>query len=354
MRGSRIAILTAAGLVLSAGAALADEGRPLRLVGEAASLGEQAPKRFIIDATVTPGDAPFKSEVSGWLAALPPDIGSGEVTGSCVEDACAISADLDDGDLALTGALVAKWGPITGKARFGDDGPTGAVTFTVLNGTATELGELAGPGAIGSVELRDLLAWNGSPTGFSNAEDDGPPGDMEREALAMWQQSAGKPMSGLILVADLQALRDGAKAEKAKAGWTPLGDAAHGWSAGYPATLLPQKSAAGAEQVFASADGKARLVVAIEPPRSGEAFDAIVEEETADHAGREDVGYTRVNGDMEVSYTEKGVRTIKAWHSREGGLARLVYSFPAGDEAYARYDTILARSLKVTDALKGQ
>jgi uridylate kinase len=63
---------------------------------------------------------------------------------------------------------------------------------------------------------------------------------------------------------------------------------------------------------------------------------------------------TRVNGDMEVSYTEKGVRTIKAWHSRREGLARLAYSFPAGDETYGRYDTILARSLKVTDALKGQ
>jgi hypothetical protein len=354
MHRPRNAICFAASLLLMAGAALADEGRPLRLVGEAPSLGDQAPKRFIIDAVVTPGDAPFKSEVSGWLAALPPDIGSGEVTGSCVEDACAISADLDGGDLALTGPLIAKAGPITGKAKLGDDGPTGEARFTILAGTTTELGELAGPGAIGAAELRDLLAWNGSPTGFSNAEGDGPPGDMEREALAMWQQSMGKPMTGLILVADLQALREAAKAEKAKAGWTPLGDAAHGWSGGYPAAILPQAARSGAEQSFTSADGKARLVVAIEPARSDEAFDAIVEEETADHAGREDVGYTRVNGDMEVSYTEKGVRTVKVWHARHDGMARLAYSFPAGDEAYGKYETILARSLKVTDALKGQ
>jgi hypothetical protein len=354
MQASRIAIWTAMGFVLWAGTALADEGRPLRLVGEAPSLGEQAPKRFIIDATVEPGDAPFKSEVSGWLSALPPDIGSGEVSGSCVEDACALSADLDQGKLALTGPLIAKAGPIAGKASFGEEGAAGAARFTILTGTTTELGELAPRDAVTAAELRDLLAWNGSPTGFSNAEGDGPPGDMERGALAGWQQSAGRPMSGLILVEDLKALREGARAEKAKAGWTPIGDAAHGWSCGYPAALLPQKAIAGAEQSFTSADGKAKLVVAIEPARSDEAFDAIVEEETADHAGREDVGYTRVNGDMEVSYTEKGVRTIKAWHARRDGMARLVYSFPAGDESYGRYDTILARSLKVTDELKGQ
>jgi hypothetical protein len=344
----------AAAVAVGGGAAHAGEARPLRLVGEAPSLGERAPKRFIIDATVEPGDAPFRSEVKGWLAALPPDMGSGEVSGSCVEEACAISADLDDGTLALTGPLMATSGPIAGKAKLGDDGATGEARFTILTGMSTELGELAAPGAVGSTELRDLLAWNGSPTGFSNAEDDGPPGDFEREALAMWQQPVGKPMSGLILVADLQALRDGARAEKAKAGWTPIGDPARGWSCGYPAALLLQAGRSGAEQSFASADGKARLVVAIDPASSDEAFDALVEEETADHAGREDVGYTRVNGDMEVSYTEKGVRTIKAWHSRREGLARLAYSFPAGDETYGRYDTILARSLKVTDALKGQ
>lgn len=354
MPKTTVAFLTMGLLAIAAGQARADEARPLRLIGEAPSLGGQAPRRFIIDAAVAPGDAPFKSEVSGWLSALPPDVGSGEVSGSCVEDACAISADLDDGKLALTGPLIAKSAPIVGKARFGDDGATAEARFIILTGMTTELGELAGPGAVSAAELRDLLAWNGSPTGFSNAEGEGPPGDFERGALAVWQQSAGKPMSGLILVEDLKALRDGAASEKAKAGWTPLSDEAHGWNGGYPAALLPQARRSGAEQSFTSADGKARLVVAIEPGLSDEAFDALVDEETADHPGREDVGYTRVNGDMEVSYTEKGMRTVKAWHARKEGLARLVYTYPAGDETYGKYDTILARSLKVTDALKGQ
>jgi hypothetical protein len=250
--------------------------------------------------------------------------------------------------------LVSRSGPIVGKAVFGDDGAPAEARFTIVSGTATELGELAGPDAITAAELRDLLAWNGSPAGFSNAEGDGPPGDFERGALAVWQGSAGRPASGLVLVEDLKALREGAAAEKARCGWTPLGEPERGWSAGYPAALLPQQSLAGAERSFASADGKARLVVAIEPPMSEEAFDAVVEQETADRPGREDVGYTRVNDDMEVSFTESGVRTVKAWHNRPGGLARLVYSYPAGEETYARYDTILARSLRVTDAFKGQ
>lgn len=349
-----IAILAAGALALPARAAFAEEARSLRLTGEAPALADPAPKRFILDLMVTPGDAPFKSEVSGWLAALPPDTGSGEVTGSCVEDACAVSADLDEGKLALTGPLMARTGPIAGKATFGDGGPTGEARFTVVTGATTELGDLAAPGALSAGELRELLLWNGAPAGFSNIEGDGPPSDSERGALAVWQGSTGRPATGLIFAQDLQALRQGAEAEKAKGGWTPIGDPARGWSAGYPAALLPQASGSGQERRFQSADGKAQLVMAIEPARSDEAFDALVEEETADHPGREDVGYTRVNGDMEVSYTEKGVRMAKAFHARPGGLARLIYSYPAGDEAYAKYETILVRSLKVTDAFKAQ
>ena len=64
-----------------------------------------------------------------------------------------------------------------------------------------------------------------------------------------------------------------------------LGDAAHGWTAGYPAAVLPKASRAGAEQRFASADGRAVLVVAVDPPLSNDAFDALVERLTADRAG---------------------------------------------------------------------
>ena len=64
-----------AGLAAAA-PALAEEGKPLRLIGEAPTATGSAPKRFFIDATVTAGDASFKSEVEGWLTALPPDSGS--------------------------------------------------------------------------------------------------------------------------------------------------------------------------------------------------------------------------------------------------------------------------------------
>jgi hypothetical protein len=348
-----ILVVAASALGLWSGAVEAEPGRSLRLLGETQGLGEGAPRRFVLDVEVAPGDAPFKSDVSGWLAVLPPETGSGEVSGSCVEEACAISVDLDDGKLSLTGPLGAARAS-TGRARYGDEGPTGQASFTPLAGAVPEVGELAAPDAVTASELREILMWNGSPTGFSNFESEGAPSDFERDALAVWQGSNDRPATGLVAAADLQALRDGARAEKAKGGWTVIGDPALGWSAGYPAALLPQASRAGAEQRFASADGKALLVIAVEPPRSDEAFDALVEEETASRPEREDVGYTRVNGDMEVSYTEKGVRTLRAWHARRGGLARVTFTYPAGDDAWAMYDDILRRSLKVTDALKAE
>jgi hypothetical protein len=339
------------GGLLLAGAAVADEARQLRLIGEAAA-GGSAPKRFFIEAVVTPGDAPFKSEVSGWLAALPPDVGSGELTGSCVENACALAADLDGGKLSLTGDLIAA-DPGAGKYVYGDDNQGGAVRFTVLAGSSVpEVGELAPAGATTAAELTELLAWNGQEGGFNNSDLSGPPTDTERESLAGWQGSNGRPPTGLILDADLKALRDGAAAAKVKAGWTPIGDAAHGWNAGYPATLLPVVSRAGAEQRFASADGKAMLVVAIEPPRSAQGFDALVEEETADKPGQSDRSYTRVNDDMEISYTLAGVRRVAAYHSREGGFARVVFTYPAGVEAYDRVAGLLTRSLAVTRDMK--
>lgn len=353
MRNLYLLSIATGALALWAGVAGAQSASGLRLIGDAQGLPEGAPRRFVLDLQIAPGDAPFKREVSGWLAALPPDVGSGEVSGSCVEDACAVSADLDDGKFSFTGPLTAP-GPVAGKARYGDGDTTGQASLRRLSGPIPELGELAALDAITAADLRDLLMWNGAATGFSNAEGEGPPGDFERGGLAVWQGSHERPPTGLILTADLQALRDGAKAEKARGGWTTLGDPARGWSAGYPALLLPQASRSGAEQRFASADGKAVLVIAIEAPRSDEAFDALVEEETASRPEREDVGYTRVNSDMEISYTQKGVRTLTAYHARRGGFARVTFTHPADDERWSLYDDILIRSLKVTEALKGE
>jgi hypothetical protein len=352
---TRLAVIVCAVVNSLAGtASAAEQGQALRLIGEAPAATGFAPKRFFIDAVVTPGDEPFKSEVTGWLAALPPEVGSGEVTGSCVEKVCALSADLSEGKLALTGDLISPT-PGPGKFQFGEDGTEkGEVRFTVAGMMAPDVGELAPADAITAAELADALAWNGFEGGFNNTDRSGAPTDFEREALANWQNSAGRPMTGLILVADLKTLRDSARDAKAKAGWTALGDAGHGWSGGYPATLLPVATRDGIEQRYASADGKAVLVIAIEPGRTSEAFDALVEQETADRAGVEDRGYTRVNGDMEMAYTEKGVRRAVAYHSREGGFARVVFTYPAGSEIYQPFETLLTRSLRVTDDLKAQ
>lgn len=342
------------GGLTAATVARADEGRPLRLLGEAASAKEPTPKHFFIDAVVTQGDEAFKSEIEGWLTALPPDIGSGEVTGSCVEKVCALSVDLDDGKLSLTGDLLNP-APGPGKFHYDGDNQAGEARFTALSGTTVpDVGELAPDGVVTAAGLSELLAWNGGETGFNNTDQSGPPTSFERESLATWQGANERPMTGLILAAELQTLRDGAKAAKARLGWTPIGDAAHGWSAGYPATLLPVSSREGVEQRYASADGKALLVIAVGPPMSDEAFDALVDAETADKPGQEGRGYTRVNGDMEITYTLAGVRRVAALHNRDGGFARAVFTYPADSETYQPYETLLTRSLRVTRDLKAQ
>lgn len=146
-------------------------------------------------------------------------------------------------------------------------------------------------------------------------------------------------------------------AAKKAAGWTALGDTAHGWSAGYPAALLPNATHAtgkgGPEQRFASADNKAALVVAVGPPMSDSDFDAFVDKISADRDSRTEVNVTRANGDLEVRYVEGGVVTVSAFHNRAGGLARIEFTYPdKGGEAYAPYETIVQHGLMVTDDLK--
>ena len=94
-------------------------------------------------------------------------------------------------------------------------------------------------------------------------------------------------------------------------------------------------------------------MVAIDPPMSSDAFDAFVENATADRAGRDHVNSTRVNGDLEASFQEGGVATVMAYHNREGGLARLVLTYPADkSDAFEPFGVILQRQFKATDDLK--
>ncbi len=343
----RSVLLLSTMLALAASSAAAqDEGRKLRLVGKGAA---PAPAGFVIDAVITKGYEPLQSEVSGWFSALPPDAASNEISGSCVEDRCVLNVDLEDGKLSLTGDF-AKAGATSfqGRAILSEsynDTPKGesVATYTVVGDDIPGLGRLAPDGAVSEHELAALAVWAGASYGF-NYTDDGPPGDMERGALAQWQLAGERPGLGLILVDQLAALRAEATAAKAKARWTAV--EGKGWKAGYPAALL---SPAGPGR-YASADGKASIVYAVEPPVDDDAWDVIVDKAHEEADGRDIRGYTRVNDDYEVTVVEGGVKSFTVYHRRKGGVAKMVLSYP--DEAPGgldAYEAILAREFRVSD-----
>jgi len=352
----------ATGLVLTlalcgqAATADPDPVRPLRLLGSAPGAKDPVPTAFVIDARLKPGDGEFQSEIEGWFAAIAEPAASGEISGSCVEKHCALTVALPNAKLALTGDFGGGADP---QARFSlkdDDDKTtqsGSVTLTALGPTVPRLGALAAPDAIDAADLDDLLMWGQQTVSSGSAPSDRYPDSFQHEALASWQQAKERLATGLIFEADLVLLRaDRAAAEKA-AGWTALGDPAHGWSAGYPAALLPRATQAGAERRFASADGKAVLVVAVDPPMSSDAFDAFVEKVSADRDGRSNVNTTRVNGDLEMRFEEGGAVTVAAYHNRDAGLARLVLTYPTSRaDTFSPFDAIVQRQLKVGDDLK--
>lgn len=329
--------------------------RLLRVVGETAAASAGAPRRFVIDAVLTPGESAFQSQVEGWYAELAPGQAADEIEGSCVEARCALSVDTDAGKLAVSADLAGPGAPGAGRlALTGDDGqPAGEVQvrFIQIKGPVAGLGELAAPDAIKAAELSDLLLWNGAATGFTNSDDEEVDW-LQRRALAEWQGAHERSPSGLVLVEDLAALRSGAAAAKAAAGWKTLGDPAKGWRAGYPAALLPVATRLGAEQRFSSPAKDAELVLAIDPPLDEAGWDAFVEKVTEDRPAVESRSYTRVNDDMELRYEEKGRVFSAAYHRRPGGLARAEFSYPvARKEAWAGYEILLPRSLSVTDDL---
>ena len=349
------------GLALSLCAACALAQTPaaktLRLQGEAPSAADPAPKAFIIDVQVKPGDSDFQTALDGWLAASAAPAASGEASGTCVEHRCVLTADLEDGKFVLTGDFGDTTRPVAVRfvVKDNDDKTVqeGAASLRPLAGPIAGQGALAAPDAINEIQLDDLLLWNDQTVSSGSPPSDEPPSSSQRESLATWQAQKGRLGTGLIFAADLTELRADAEAARRKAGWTPLGDAAHGWSAGYPATVLPKASHAGPEQRFSSADDKALLVVAVDPPMSSEAFDGFVDKVSADREGRSQADTTRVNGDLEMSYQEDGVVTAAVYHNRDDGLARMVFTYPAkASDTYAPLATILQHSLTVTDDLK--
>ena len=328
----------------------------MRLIGSAPTAEDPAAKAFVLDLSIAKGDGAFQETVTGWYAGLPPSSDSGEVTGSCVRNQCAVDVDQSDGKLSLTGDFTGGGASSGVFAVADDDGKPktqGAASFSAVSGPIPGVGDLAAPGAVTGPELKSLLLGTGAVRPPGNADPPAMPDDSMRDALAVWQQSRGEPMTGLITTADLAALRQDTAAAKAKAGWTKIGDDKRGWSAGYPAALLPKASTSGAEQHFASADGKATLVVAMDPPLGDDDFSALVEKQTADAPGRSSNNYTRVNGDMTHTYVQDGHLTVAVYHNRAGGLARLVFTRPADkDDDWSLYDNVIASGFSVSDDLK--
>lgn len=351
--------LSAAALLLPQTARAADTpGTPLRLIGEAPALDAGGLGRFVIDARVTRDEGETHSEVHGWFATLPPPSQSVEVSGSCVGKSCELSIALDSHKLKLSGEMIDLARPASGQFETADNDPAmplapkGAATLTPFADAVPGLGELAKPDAVDSRMLDDLLLWAGTNPAFGD-DDAHPIDDFQRDHLAGWQRDNNRPETGLLFVADLDLLTAQRAAVQKTAGWVRLGGADQGWSAGYPAALLPLATREGAEHRFVSADGKASLVIAIDPPLSDADFDALVDKVRALGGGEDSHrSFTRSQGDLETSFVEAGKSVSQVYYNREGGLARLIYTYPDGDNPYANMDSIVTRSLRATDALK--
>jgi len=185
-------ILVTAAALLWSGAALADDGpaKPMRLLGDAPTIGEAGPAHFAIDALLSESEEQGETKVDGWFTALPPLVGSGEVTGKCERKHCELSLKLDNGKLTLTGDLGGLSGPAVGAFAVGDDdGPPvtkGAVTFAPFTDTLPGLGELVKPEAVDSAALADMLLWDGAGPAFGG-DDPHVIDSFQREDLANWR-----------------------------------------------------------------------------------------------------------------------------------------------------------------------
>ena len=354
MRWSAIALAVSAVLMAAPARADDDPGTVVRLVGSSTGPG---PKTFVIDARIKPGDTTFESQVSGWITSLDPEGGYGELSGHCVETHCALGMRVGDASMEIVadvGAGGASDGRYTYERQDDEKKLTGALRLTPLSGPLPNgLGPLAAPDAITAPALADLLMWNGAEAGFHYSDPKELPDASLRDRLGGWQAAHQRPSTGLITDGDLQLLRSGAEETRKTLGWTPLGDKDGTWRTGYPAALLPKATTVGREQHYASNDGKAELIVALDPPMSSDDFDALVDKETADSETRSSVNYNRSGGDMELRYEEKGVVTVASWHNRDEGMARQVLRYPADqNDTYVVVADILPAVFAVREDFK--
>src|ERR1700728_2145880 len=113
---TRFAVLAlAAGLVMTAGSALAGEATavPLRLIGAAPTLTANKDLRFAIDARVTTRNG--QPEIKGWLAALPPETGYAFIAGWCQGSGdCLLSFYRGTRRIKFTGDLLGRQPQIDG------------------------------------------------------------------------------------------------------------------------------------------------------------------------------------------------------------------------------------------------
>lgn len=326
----------------------ADDTRHLRLIGEMPPGRDDAPTQVILEIDLTPTGEAYQMRVEGWLAALAPEADGHGVDGACVEARCVINANLGYRQIAITGDFAADTPPTEGRYVWDADNENplkGVIKLRVLTGDAPGLGAFAPVGAIGRNELSNLLAWAGLSPGFSNDYEDGPPGDSERTALSVWQGANGRPGSGLLLAADIAALRAQAQEQRNTLGWENL--KADGWTGGYPALMLPKATPEPNGRRFSTPTGEAHAVFAFDPPMTEEAWDAFVEARTAEREGRESRGYTRVNSDMEINYVEGGSYVAEVYHRREKGVARMVLTYPATEtENWATPEAVMVRNFR--------
>ena len=59
----------------------------------------------MLDLQVKPGDGDTQSDIEGWFASIAAPATSGEVTGHCVEQHCAVTIAVVNAKLTLTGPL---------------------------------------------------------------------------------------------------------------------------------------------------------------------------------------------------------------------------------------------------------
>jgi len=347
-------LMTAAALAVLAGAARAAEVKTMRLVVDAPTL--PGATRFVIEAEVDSDDNWAHSDVKGWFSALPPKTGSGALEGHCEGERCVLSVDLDPGKVKLSGDLMAASGAGKGVLEASDEqeqqSPVkGAATFGPIPNAIPGLGEQVKPDALDSLAFADLLLWAAGTTSIGD-DDSHAIDDNQFESLEAWQRQNNRPVIGVLFTGDLDLLtRQRADAQKA-VGWVALGGPGRGWSAGYPSKLLPEVSRVGAEQHFTSADGKATLVIAIDPPLSDEDFSAFSDKQTQDRPDRSENNYNRSGPDLNISYVEKDRAVSAVYFNRKGGLARLIYTYPKGGNPYADANSEVTLSLRATDDIK--